>query len=742
MRLVRRTLVLPLLVALAWLSVTVAAAQSPRLEPDVAAGVHKAIAAQGKARVLIALHDPVAAKAPTTVRAAAVAQAQAAVRAAVPRSEMQVLRQYTYVPALAAVITPSALTTLQGRSEVEAIRLDETSQAHLGDSVPALGADQVRTVYGLTGQGVGVAILDSGIDTSHPDLSNDIAAQHCFTSAGCPPGNTDEGTSAQDVNGHGTNVAGIVTGDGSVAPTGFAPKAKIVAVRVLDAQGTGWVSDWVAGLDWIVGQAATHNIRIVNLSLGTYATYPGTCDAELPTVASAVALANAQGIAVFASSGNSGSATSLSAPACNSGVIAVGATYDSNVGREPDVNTYNAMFGSGWPACSDVTTSLQTIACFSNSNSKLSLLAPGSRISSTGLGGGVATYVGTSQASPSAAGVAALLFQARPSLTPAQLETLLRATGTLLTDTRNGLQIPLVNALKAAQSLQPPPTPTPTPAARVVTGRVDLQGRSNDGGVQVQVGAQQVVTSPDGSYSVPLSPGAYTVTASRVGYLGSAMRVVVDGLANVTLPVLTLRGGDANGDGSINLFDLVMVSSNYGASAPPADSRADVNGDGAIGLGDLVLVASNYGLAGSQPWGAKSVAGGGASVERGTAEEKRQPPGLRLVAPKMVKAGEEFTAIARTEGQPLRGVDIRLAFDATQAVPLAAPSVGAGLGGERAFVARAEVDVEAGQARLVAARLPDAQPTSGEVLVMRLRAVRDGPPGVRLVQAEVAGVGE
>ncbi len=640
MRFARRSLVLPLLVALSLLSVAIAAAQSPTAGPDVAAGVNKALVAQGKARVLIALRDPLSAKAPIADRAAVVAQTQAAVRAAVPPGEMQVLRQYTYVPALAAIITPSALTTLQGRPEVDAIHLDEPSQAHLGDSVAALGADQVRAVYGLTGQGIGVAILDSGVDASHPDLSSDIIAQHCFTSAGCPPGNTDEGASAPDVNGHGTNVAGIITSDGIVAPTGFAPKARIVAIRVLDAQGTGWVSDWVAGLDWVVGQAATHNIRIVNLSLGTYASYAGTCDAELPTVASAVALANAQGIAVFASSGNGGSATSLSAPACNSGVIAVGATYDSNLGREPDANTYSDIFGSGWPACSDAATSLQTIACFTNSNSKLSMLAPGSRITSTGLGGGVATYVGTSQASPSAAGVAALLLQARPSLTPAQLEALMRSTGTPLTDTRNGLHIPLIHALKAAQSLQPTPTPTaiptatPTPAVRVVSGRVDLQGRSSDAGIQVQIGAQQVITPPDGSYSVAMPPGAYSVTASRTGYLGSATRVVVDGLANVTVPLLTLRGGDANGDGSINLFDLVMVSSNYGVSAPPADSRADVNGDGTVGLGDLVLVASNYGLVGSQPWGMKSEeqgAGGGEQgagrVERGAGSGERGAKG-------------------------------------------------------------------------------------------------------------------
>ncbi|MBK8027395.1 MAG: S8 family serine peptidase [Chloroflexi bacterium] len=115
----------------------------------------------------------------------------------------------------------------------------------------------MHSQYGLTGAGVRVAVLDSGIDTDHPDLADDLIAQVCFTGGGtpalgsCPPADTNTGISAEDENGHGTNVAGIITSDGTVAPIGFAPDAQIVAVRVLDGFGSGWLSGLGggAGLD-------------------------------------------------------------------------------------------------------------------------------------------------------------------------------------------------------------------------------------------------------------------------------------------------------------------------------------------------------------------------------------------------------------------------------------------------------------------------------------------------------------
>jgi subtilisin family serine protease len=410
---------------------------------------------------------------------ASVAGAQAEVLSEVPAGDLEVYQQYSHVPAFAGLADAEAIAALQADPRVAYVQVDERTSAHLGQSVIALQANVVHSNYNLTGQGVRVAVLDSGIDTDHPDLVSDLVAQRCFASGNIPsggttgacPGGVAQSASAEDQNGHGSNVAGIITSDGVVGSIGFAPDAEIVAVRVLDANGSGWVSDWIAGMNWIVANQGTLHVDVINMSLGTNLLYIGNCDPQFPPVATAVTQLRALGISIFASTGNQGSNSSLASPACNSGVIGVGATYDSNLGAEPDTGTYNSLFGGNWPPCFDAATSLNTVTCFTNSNNLMDMLAPGARITSDYLNGGLATFRGTSQASPTAAGIAALLVQGDPTLTPDEVETTLESTGTMVTDGKNGLQFPSINALTAVQSL-PPPTPNLlTPAAGLITDR-------------------------------------------------------------------------------------------------------------------------------------------------------------------------------------------------------------------------------------------------------------------------------
>ncbi|MBI5929657.1 MAG: S8 family serine peptidase [Chloroflexi bacterium] len=365
--------------------------------------------------------------------------------------------QYSHLPAIAGYADFATLVQLQANPLVESIVIDEPSSMHMGQSGPAIQADVVRDTYGLRGRGVTIAVLDTGIDTNHPDLSDDIIAQHCETQGSCPPSNTASGISAEDANGHGTNVSGVVTSNGVVAPIGFAPDAKIVAVRVLDASGAGFVSDWVDGLNWVIANQSTLDVDIINMSLGTNALYANatTCNSAQPTVLTAVTTLINNGVTIFASSGNQGSSTALASPSCNTGVVAVGATYDSDLGREPDAGTYNTLFGGSWPACFDAATNTTTITCFTNSNAELDLLAPGSQITSAGMGGGTSTYRGTSQASPTAAGVAALMLEANPTLTPAQIQSVLYTTGVNVTDSKNGFTFRRINALSAVQYVLP-----------------------------------------------------------------------------------------------------------------------------------------------------------------------------------------------------------------------------------------------------------------------------------------------
>lgn len=400
----------------------------------VRAPVMSGMQATGTTRVIVQLEEPVSGSAALSARKTAIAQAQNNVLAAAASTPgLKVGFQYQTVAAFSAELTnTAALNALAQHPRVKSIEPDADVRGFLGEGVPAIDADDVHNL-GITGASTTIAVLDSGVDTDHPDIADDLIAQKCYNGDGdCEPGDVIESNSAEDENGHGTHVTGIVTSGGLVAPRGFAPDADIVAVRVLNSGNTGFISDIVAGLDWLNANYDTTPVHIVNLSLGG-GLFSGVCDDTYTTLYQAIQNLVDRDVVVFAASGNSGDSTSISAPACFSNVIAVGATYDSTSYTSP---------------CSG-SSALLPLACFTNTSSELSILAPGSPITSSGLDGGFTTKSGTSMASPAAAGVAALMLGANPTLTPASIESLLQSSGTLITDTRNDLQFPLINALAA-----------------------------------------------------------------------------------------------------------------------------------------------------------------------------------------------------------------------------------------------------------------------------------------------------
>lgn len=445
----RRSLALLMLSLFSLSSVLLLAAPraSATEQVDIDAEVRQALATDEQVRVLVSLRLPSGAVARRDDQRAAIGAAQATVLRQLGPADFQIGRRYQTTPGFAGTISATGLDKLAAQPLVERIQLDLPGSGMLTESVVALGANTVHSSYNIRGSGIRVAVLDSGIDTDHLDLSDDLIAQHCFTTNDCAPGNTAQSSSAEDEHGHGTHVSGIISGRGTVSPTGFAPDAKIVAVRVLNAQNAGFLSDWIAGMDWVYANRATLRVDVLNMSLGSSATYTTACDSAQPLMAAAVNNLISAGVTVFAASGNAGLSNALSAPACIRDVIAVGATYDSNLGREPDSGSYG-------PGCFDAATSLTTIACFTNSNAELDILAPGSLITAAGLGGGTATFRGTSMASPTAAGVAALMLQADPWLTPAQLEQFMKATGTPVNDARNGRTFPLISALRAVNAVR------------------------------------------------------------------------------------------------------------------------------------------------------------------------------------------------------------------------------------------------------------------------------------------------
>ncbi len=538
-------------------------------------------------RVIVALWPPPEG-ADIAAQADVIAQAQDSLLASISGVDFQPLYRYRIVPGLAGTVTLQGWQALVSNPLVRAVALDLPVQAALGESVSVVRADRVWAEFRLTGAGVNIAVLDSGYDPAHPDINDSIVAQHCFNRGTCPPANTDEGDSARDENGHGTHVTGIITGRGSIAPRGIAPDSAIVAVRVLNSAGSGWTSDVVAGIDWVVANQARLNVRIMNLSLGGGA-YAGTCDtadANTMLYASAVQAAQRAGIVVFAAAGNGAMADKMMTPACISGVVAVGSTYDANLG--------SYTWGGANPICTDANTAIDQIACTSNSSSALDLLAPGVVITSAGLGGGVSNRSGTSMATPHASAIAALLLQAQPALTAAQIESILKETGVPITDPRNGRVTPRVDAYAAVQRVT-----GGGGSGASITGTVLLQGRGTHDGTAIYIssqpctqalsGNQVATTNAQGYFQLQPAQAIQCLSAVRPGFLG-AQRSTPSG----PLGTIVLLAGDMNGDNLIDIFDIAAVAGRYGGSDPVAD----FNGDRTVNIFDLVIAAINYGRRG------------------------------------------------------------------------------------------------------------------------------------------------
>jgi hypothetical protein len=291
----------------------------------------------------------------------------------------------------------SAVEEAQGAQDVLAVAVDTRAQVSgLSTLLSVSGTDPERAsqwaldrlsaekVWAeVTGTGAVVAVVDSGVDGNHPDLSGQLTDAGADFVAG-------SGNGRVDPNGHGTHVAGIVAavqGNG-IGVAGLAPRARVMPVRVLDENGAGWMSDIARGVTYAVDNGAD----VVNLSLG------GT--SADPVLKTALEYARSSGVIAVAAVGNqrqAGSPTSY--PAAFPGVVGVAST-DSG----------------------DASSS------FSNRGSYVDVAAPGGSIRSTYPGGTYATWSGTSMATPYVAALAALAIDGTDgALTPARFDEVLIA---------------------------------------------------------------------------------------------------------------------------------------------------------------------------------------------------------------------------------------------------------------------------------------------------------------------------
>lgn len=357
---------------------------------------------------------------------------------------VEVIARFQSMDGFVAKVTGAAWKRLAHDERVRSIEVDRVLRPHNGEAGTLTGARQVEQTLGFIGRGVRIAVLDTGVDRTHPDLDGGIIAEKCFVQPnGCPPAGTNVGDLAPDIAlGHGTHIAGTLTGNGPLAPRGIAAGSELVMVRVFDAVAYGNEADWALALDWVLTQRATYGFRLVNLSMGTDDAYTGACDSAWPAMGDAVARLRDAGVAAFSSTGNSAIDGGITAPACLAATISVGAVYDADLAREPDTGTYSS-------GCVDQNATAGSVICFSNSTPTLDLLAPGSRIRSTANGGGVTEKRGTSQAAAHATAVAALLLEADPLLTVDDLEQILEQTGVATVDPKTNITSPRIDAAAA-----------------------------------------------------------------------------------------------------------------------------------------------------------------------------------------------------------------------------------------------------------------------------------------------------
>jgi serine protease AprX len=356
-----------------------------------------------------------------------------------------ILGQLPLVNGVVAILDGNGIVNLSNQSNVVYISADRPLAPTLSTAAPAVNAD-FAWQSNYTGAGVAVALIDSGV-ANHADLYQGIfpisrvVYQQSFV-----PGNS----SAADQYGHGTHIAGLIAGDGlnssglaySRTFKGVAPGAKIVNLRVLDANGASTDSVVIAAIDKAISLKSTYNIRVINLSMGraVYESY------KLDPLCQAVEKAWKNGIVVVVAAGNNGRYQptngygTVTSPANDPYVITVGAMKTMGTPQRED--DLIASYSSKGPTFIDGVVKPDVVA---PGNLLVSLEAPNSTLynqypanrvpynfyvkgGSTASSSSYFTLSGTSMAAGVVSGVVADLLQARPSLNPDQVKARLMKT--------------------------------------------------------------------------------------------------------------------------------------------------------------------------------------------------------------------------------------------------------------------------------------------------------------------------
>ncbi|MGB9198719.1 MAG: S8 family peptidase [Terriglobales bacterium] len=347
------------------------------------------------------------------------------------------------ITAATMTIPASMLPTLESEASVVYMSLDRkmtmTANPATEEFASAIEADVAASQYGLTGSGIGVAVIDSGI-ASHPDLNNASGSSRIVYSQSFVAGDT----TTSDKFGHGTHVAGLIAGSGANSGTGngyaatyagMAPGVNLINLRVLDQNGAGTDSQVIAAIQEAITLKSTYNIRVINMSLGR----PVFESYTLDPVDQAVEAAWKAGIVVVCAAGNNGRFTptngfgTIGVPANDPAVLTVGATMTE--GTATRVDDKIASYSSKGPTAVDHIVKPDLVA---PGNAQVSLRAAGSTLDAafpqyevSPSNGNASKYFvlsGTSMATPIVSGAVALVLQQNPSMTPDQVKARLMKT--------------------------------------------------------------------------------------------------------------------------------------------------------------------------------------------------------------------------------------------------------------------------------------------------------------------------
>ncbi|MEC8548798.1 MAG: S8 family serine peptidase [Candidatus Thermoplasmatota archaeon] len=327
--------------------------------------------------------------------------------------------RYWLIDSVAGKIDLDRIPDLVDLPGVVFVEQDARLGIQMEEVVPTHGVDLVWQDTGYTGDGITMAIIDTGIDGNHTaldDLDDDNTTNDPKIVAFYDAINHPEATNGTEIfpyddNGHGTHCAGITAGTGApnYQHVGVAPRANLVGVKVLDGGGSGSFAAVMAGMEWTVEKRHEFNIRAASMSLGALTGAIEWTSSEEESVNRMANEMMRAGVTLFIAAGNSGGTATIGTPGSAEDVITVGSL---------DKDTAIAVYSSQGPT--------------EEGRVKPNVAFVGSSVNApdANTGDGYVALSGTSMATPGAAGVAVLMYQANPDLSPFDVRNIMQETST------------------------------------------------------------------------------------------------------------------------------------------------------------------------------------------------------------------------------------------------------------------------------------------------------------------------